>query len=521
MNHWIIDIPIFLGSALMVYNICGFVRFSREVRRREVSNKQNGILYFPIVLLVLFLLGYLIVGLFGKPDLVMAGILFGGSIFVYIMYRLLDNITRRIIEQEKLKAELLAAEESSRMKAELLASVSHEMRTPMNIIMGLDRLALKNPNISAETRDQLEKIGRSGEHLIGLINNILDLNSIEKGELAAGEELFTLSDVLCQINAMTATLCEEKGLEYETGVDEDARGRYQGDGMMLKQVLLGVLDNAVKYTDVPGKVSLDVRALPAEGPARPIRFTVRDTGIGIDREFLPKIFELFAQEDSSSTSRFGGSGLGLPLVKKKIELLGGEILVESEKGKGTVFTITVPLRPAEGPQPEQDQTAAAQRLEPKAPENPGAGADTEVPEETELLPGYRIMIVEDVPENAEIVQDLLELEGAETEHAENGKIALDMFSEAEEYHYDAILMDLRMPVMDGLEAARRIRALERKDAGSVPILALTANISEEDMRKSRDAGMDAHLGKPTDADALYAALRERVQQFRRERVVER
>lgn len=521
MKHWIIDIPIYLGSALMVYNIYGFIRFSREVRRREVSNKQNGILYFPIVLLVLFLLGYLIVGLFGKPDLVMAGILLGGSIFVYIMYRLLDSITKRIIEQEKLKAELQAAEESTRMKAELLASVSHEMRTPMNIIMGLDRLALKNPNISAETRDQLEKIGRSGEHLIGLINNILDLNSIEKGELAAGEELFTLSDVLCQINAMTATLCEEKGLEYETGVDEDARGRYQGDGMMLKQVLLGVLDNAVKYTDVPGKVSLDVRALPAEGPARPIRFTVRDTGIGIDREFLPKIFELFAQEDSSSTSRFGGSGLGLPLVKKKIELLGGEILVESEKGKGTVFTITVPLRPAEGPQPEQDQTAAAQRLEPKAPENPGAGADTEVPEETELLPGYRIMIVEDVPENAEIVQDLLELEGAETEHAENGKIALDMFSEAEEYHYDAILMDLRMPVMDGLEAAKRIRALKRKDAGSIPILALTANISEEDMRKSREAGMDAHLGKPTDADALYAALRERVQQFRRERVVER
>ena len=131
------------------------------------------------------------------------------------------------------------------------------------------------------------------------------------------------------------------------------------------------------------------------------------------------------------------------------------------------------------------------------------------------------MIVEDVPENAEIVQDLLELEGAETEHAENGKIALDMFSGAEEYYYDAILMDLRMPVMDGLEAAKRIRALERKDAGSVPILALTANISEEDMCKSRDAGMDAHLGKPTDADALYAALRERVQQFRRERVVER
>ena len=246
----------------MVYNICGFVRFSREVRRREVSNKQNGILYFPIVLLVLFFIGYMIVGLFGKPDLVMAGILFGGSIFVYIMYRLLDSITKRIIEQEKLKAELQAAEESTRMKAELLASVSHEMRTPMNIIMGLDRLALKNPNISAETRDQLEKIGRSGEHLIGLINNILDLNSIEKGELAAGEELFTLSDVLCQINAMTATLCEEKGLEYETGVDEDARGRYQGDGMMLKQVLLGVLDNVVKYTDVPGKVSLDVRALP-------------------------------------------------------------------------------------------------------------------------------------------------------------------------------------------------------------------------------------------------------------------
>ena len=522
MNHWIIDIPIFLGSALMVYNICGFVRFSREVRLREteISNEQHAILDVPIVLLVLFFIGYMIVGLFGKPDLVMAGILFGGSIFVYIMYRLLDSITKRIIEQEKLKAELQAAEESTRMKAELLASVSHEMRTPMNIIMGLDTLALKNPNLPAETRDQLEKIGRSGEHLIGLINNILDLNSIEKGELAAEAELFTLSDVLCQVNAMMATLCEEKGLTYKTSVDENARGRYLGDEMMLKQVLLGVLDNAVKYTDVPGTVTLDVRAVPAEGPTRRIRFTVRDTGIGIDPAFLPKLFDLFAQEDSSSTSRFGGSGLGLPLVKKKLELLGGEILVESEKGKGSVFTITVPLTPTEEPQQEQNESAAPQQHASEEAGNPGAGAAAEEPEGTELLPGYRIMVAEDIPENAEIVQDLLELEGAETDHAENGKIALDMFSGTEEYYYDAILMDLRMPVMDGLEATRQIRALERKDAKSVPILALTANVSEEDIRNSREAGMDAHLGKPTDADALYAALRERIQRFRRERVVE-
>ena len=519
MKPWIIDGMIYIGSALMVYNIWGFMRFSRRIRQRDEWKEDERILNIPIILLLLFLVGYLVVGFFGKPDLVMAGILFGGSVFVYIMYRMLDQITGIVIEQEKLKAEIQAAAESSRSKAEFLASISHEMRTPLNVIMGLDALALKNPKLPPETREQLEKIGRSGENLLEIINNILDMNSIEKGDLTVRDEPFAMADVLRQVNAVLSTRCEEKGLRYESRADDEAGGVYRGDEILLRQILLGVLDNAVKYTDAPGTVSLKTGCLSSDAETRRIWFTVEDSGIGIDEDFLPKIFEPFAREDASSTSRIGGSGLGLPAVKKKVELLGGEILAESEKGRGATFTITLPLRVLREPERETDaaqkDASTALPAEPAIPdEAENAAAEEQDGEESGLLEGCRILIAEDIPENAEIVRDLLELEGAETEHAENGKLALELFRQREPYYYDAILMDLRMPVMDGLEATRQIRALDREDAGRIPILALTANSFPSDVQQSLEAGMNAHLSKPTDADALYGALRSQIEKER-------
>lgn len=484
MFRWAIYALIYLGSALMVYNIVGFVRFARYIRNLKAwDGKNNSILYIPIALLVLFLLGYLTVGFFGSPDLIMAGILFGGSVFVFIMYLLLRSIAREIVKGEQLEVKLLVAEESNRVRTDFLAVMSHEMRTPMNVILGLDEVELKNPALPPETRAHLEKIGQSGRHLLGLINNILDMNRLETGALEVKREAFSLSDALGQVGAIAQTQCEEKGLTYDFRMEENTDGCYLGDALQLKQALLCVLDNAVKYTEAPGTVRFAVGAAFDGGDVRTLRFTVSDTGVGIDPEFLPRLFDAFSREDSSATSERGGSGLSLAHAKGVIELMGGRITAESEKNVGSTFTVTVPMQIARCPK------------------------KAETPEEPVTLAGRKILLAEDIPENAEIVTDLLELEDAETEHAENGQIALEMFRQSEEGHYDAILMDMRMPVMDGLEATRCIRGLERGDAKTVPILALTANSSENDVKATLEAGMNCHLAKPADAEQLYAALR--------------
>ncbi|MBQ5787552.1 MAG: response regulator [Oscillospiraceae bacterium] len=480
---WIIYGMILLGSLLMVYNIYGFVRYARNIRRSEKWGEEMRILNVPIFLLVMFLFGYIAVGLFGKPDLIMAAILFGGSIFVFIMYRLIDRITERIMEREHLEARLLASEESSRAKNSFLASISHEMRTPVNVILGLDSIALKNPALAGSTRDQLIKIGQSGRHLLGLINNMLDLQRIETGELDVRQEPFRLRDLTDQINAIAGTLCEEKGLRYQVTIADGADGWYQGDSLLLKQVLLNLLENAVKFTDPPGSVGFSAERLPSDGAKALLRFSVTDTGIGIGSDYLPKVFELFSQEDTSFTTRFGGSGMGLAIAKNDTELMGGNIAVESQPNVGSTFTVTLPLTPI-------------------APQDSAAGEETPDID----LEGRRILITEDIPENAEIAADLLELEGAVTEHAENGQKAFEMFQSSAPHYYDAILMDLRMPMMDGYEAARSIRALSREDAGTIPIIALTANASQEDVHRSMESGMNAHLVKPIDADLLYATL---------------
>ncbi|MBR3538437.1 MAG: response regulator, partial [Eubacterium sp.] len=212
-----------------------------------------------------------------------------------------------------------------------------------------------------------------------------------------------------------------------------------------------------------------------------------DTGIGMDEEFISHVFDAFSKEDEGITNRFGGSGLGLSVTKKAVDLMGGSINVESKKGKGSSFTVTLPFRITEK----------------KAPVLPQ--------KEESNLEGKKILIVEDLPENAEIVADLLELEGVETEHAENGQVALEMFRNRDAGYYDAILMDLRMPVMDGLTATREIRALTRPDAKTIPIIALTANAFDSDIKASLSAGMNVHLAKPTDADLLYLTLKGEIE----------
>ena len=487
MIQFTINILILLGSMLMILNIIGFIKYAVFVRGRHKLDKGRGILYVPIALLCSFFLGYVTVGIFGSPDIVMAGILFGGSIFVFIMLLLLNRITKAIIESEQLEASLKAAEESNRMKTSFLATISHEMRTPLNVILGLDELARMNPDITEDTRMSLIKIERSGKHLLGLINNILDMQNVEADKQAVKNEAFSLHNAVNQIDAIIGTMCEEKGLHYTSVTDEKVQDGLIGDEMLLKQIMMNLLDNAVKFTSAPGTVTFAVKEERSDENTCVLRFVVKDSGSGISKEFLPKVFDLFSQEDEGFTNRYGGSGMGLAVTKQKVEQMKGTISVISEEGKGSEFTVIIPFGRSEADIDPEKNAANVQ-------------------DASAFLAGRRILIVEDVDENAEIVADLLELEDAVTERAENGAAALDMVKQSGSGYYDAILMDLRMPVMDGIESAKKIRELGRSDAQTIPIIALTANTSEEDIRNTTEAGMNAHLVKPIDSEMLYQTL---------------
>jgi CheY-like chemotaxis protein len=274
-----------------------------------------------------------------------------------------------------------------------------------------------------------------------------------------------------------------------------------GDGVKLKQILINILGNAVKFTPAPGTIRFIIEtqgccAGRCEGCGCHVDFIISDTGIGMDEEFIPKMFETFSQEDASSTNRYGGSGLGMAITRNLIDMMGGTISVESRKGEGTTFTIGMDFRPL-------------------MPEAAAAWPDTEETDAAFSIEGCNILFAEDVDINAEILADLLEMEGVGSERAEDGQVAVSKFAESSPGQYDAILMDMRMPVMDGLEATRTIRAMDREDARRIPIVALTANAFYSDIRQCLDAGMDAHLSKPVDSDLMIETLGRLINENRR------
>ena len=397
-----------------------------------------------------------------------------------------DCQTRVEMEHNRALSEALTrAEEANAAKTAFLSSMSHEIRTPMNAIIGLDNIALRDPNISQSTRDELEKIGSSARHLLALINDILDMSRIESGRMELKAEAFSFPEMLEQINIMIHGQCEDKGLDFDSHLLGNTDEYFIGDALRLRQVLINILGNAVKFTDPPGTVSFTVEQTALADDRRMLRFTVRDTGVGMDEAFLPKLFEPFSQEDDTTTNRYGGSGLGMAITKNMVDLMGGSITVESRKGQGTSFTVQVPL-------------TLSRRVETES------APDAFEPEIS--VAGLHVLIAEDLELNAEVLADLLEMEAISSEWAENGRRAVEMFRQSEAGHFDFILMDMRMPVMDGLSATQEIRKLDRPDARCIPIIALTANAFEEDVNRCLQAGMDAHLSKPVDIDRLKETL---------------
>ncbi len=400
-----------------------------------------------------------------------------------------DEEMRRTLEQSRALIDALSdAEQASKAKTAFLSNMSHEIRTPMNAILGIDKLALSDPDISETTRGYLEQIGSSADHLLKIINDILDMSRIESGRMTIKSEKFSLKKLIDQVNSIIGSQCRDKGLNYKAEMIGDVNRSFIGDAMRLEQVIINILGNSVKFTPAGGDVTFTVQQITHFDGNTLLQFVMKDTGIGMDEEFLPKIFEPFSQEDASSTNKYGSTGLGMAITKSIVDMLNGEISVTSKKGVGTQFVLSLTLTDSDSSEDTDEADESAKTV---------ASVD---------LSGKRILIAEDIEVNAKIIMKILTMKKIEVDHAENGKEAVRMFEEHPEGYYDAIFMDMRMPEMDGLQATTHIRAMDRKDAGSIPIIALTANAFDEDVQKCLQAGMNAHLSKPVEPAVVFKTL---------------
>ena len=533
-----------------------------------------------------------------------------------------EEMREAIAGNEALSDALASVEEANKARISFLSGMSHEIRTPINAIIGLYSLALRNEALDDTSREYFTKIGESAQDLLSLVNDVLSISMIESGKVILNNIEFSFATMLEQVNSQVMTMCTEKGIYYGCNIVNQTDDFYVGDYMKIREVLLNILSNAVKYTDESGHITMTVEKISEYKDMDAIRFCIEDTGVGIDAERLETIFDsdLFGGTGSSSGSV--SKGLGLAITKKIVEKMNGIITVESEKNVGSAFTVIIPLRktdrtavssigeidvqalyvlvvddnPIEAEHARVILEEAGIRTETctsgqeallkmevrhavKQPYNmilmdwnmpgmSGKEVSSEImkqfPNESIIiamtaynwddirdealqvgvenyiekplysmnivenleqiarrskmsifkekkkarLSGRRILLAEDVDINAEILTDMLDLENVKVDRAENGKVAVELFERSTDGIYSAILMDVRMPIMDGLEAAGVIRNLDRPDAGRIPIIALTANTFDEDVQLAMQAGMNAHISKPVEADTLIRILGE-------------
>ena len=394
-------------------------------------------------------------------------------------------IARSRVRSTVLQAELRRAEAESKAKGEFLSRMSHEIRTPMNAIAGLVDLTCMKEGLSGEVKGNLEKIRSSTKYLLALLNDILDMSRLDGGMLTIASEPFSLDKLLREVEEMTRiqTLQKDQEFNFQTDI---AHSGVTGDPIRLRQVLTNLLSNAGKFTPPKGIITLEVKEEAFENDRAVYRFSVTDTGDGIAPEFQKQIFGVFEQLGTSS-SKSEGTGLGLPISQNIVKLMGGELMVNSTPKEGAEFFFTLSL-PVVAP----DETEAIKKE----------------PASEESFRGKRILLAEDNDLNAEIAEELLKMKGILTERACNGQEAVFMFESHKSGYYDLILMDLQMPVKNGLEAAREIRSSQLSGGSTVPILAMTANTFQEDINAAEKAGMNGFITKPVDSNYMYQTIGE-------------
>ena len=402
---------------------------------------------------------------------------------------LLKNTTdlhqREQQEMERLKAAFQEAETANKAKTAFLSRMSHDIRTPINGVMGMLQIISKNRDDHEKVDDCLEKIQISAEHLLALINDVLDMSKLEAGKVELDHIPFNLTDVLKVAYALNDAQISLGGITFISHPYELQHTELIGSPLHLRQILLNLFNNAMKYNRPSGTIDTYTRELSFDGQKTVIEFKIVDTGIGMSEEFVKKeLFKPFTQEKTDEArTEYKGTGLGMAIVKELVEKMGGTIQAESVLGKGSTFTVVIPFEIDRTPEQHVPFEASEQI-------------------QAEDLKGTRILLVEDNELNMEIAEFMLEDGGAVILKAWNGKEAVEIFEKSEPGEIDLIMMDIMMPVMDGLEATRRIRKLNRADAATIPIVAMTANAFSDDIRRSREAGMDEHLSKPLDMEKV-------------------
>ena len=396
---------------------------------------------------------------------------------------------------QQLQNALDYAKAANASKTMFLSNMSHDIRTPMNAIIGFSSLLASDPSNEERVKEYTQKITASSQHLLNLINEILDISKIESGNVVLNIDRFSVKKLIADIEVITRPMTEMRKQKYTISIDALRYEVLMGDATRLSQILVNLLTNASKYTYAGGEILFDITCVQVSDNFERLRFKVKDTGIGISKEYQKEIFEPFSRAESSMTNRVQGTGLGMTITKNLVDMMGGTIEIQSEEGKGSTFTVEIAFRVPEN----CESNSPAEEFS----DSEGQQVSDNISDD---LAGLNLLVVEDNALNIELIEAMLESEGVRCEVAENGLLAVKNFESHDPGTYDAILMDVMMPVMDGYEATRKIRSLKRADAQTIPIIAITANAFAEDIKQAMNAGMNAHLAKPVNAETLKQVL---------------
>ena len=496
-NHWFYSLTpdmrysreflyYYLGITLMlIYSLMAIIVLIKG--RKKFGSKADGIL-----LIILFV---------WAASSICLEALIPGLLIVRVAYAVLytfcsmtvesehkERLYRQIDEQnESLRIAVKEAEDANKSKNNFLSQMSHDIRTPMNGIIGMTRIAMKQNN-PEKTRECLDKIDTSSKFLLSLVNDILDMQKVDSGAMNLHPEPYIMADFDDYIDSVIKPLYEEKHQTFHVETHQVDSAVPIVDPLRFNQIMFNLLSNAVKYTHNGGNISLTVNNELIPGHKERITAVISDDGMGMSEGFQKVLFDQFTQEERKASKEIQGTGLGLSIVKKMVDLMGGTITVESELNKGTTFTVIIDADYIDADQAEWEQNSKKEQ------------------NDYTMLSGRHILLCEDNELNLEIAKVLLTEKDMIVDTAVNGKDAVEIFCEVPDGTYDAVLMDIHMPVMDGYEATKSIRALPRKDAMEVPIIAMTADVFADDIKKCEAAGMNGHIAKPIEPDVLYREL---------------